>query len=68
MPRRLGRLKKKMTEKTKGLLSEYHKGYIHSLCDVIKIGCKRISDDLDDILYEVDASENEFRQAIEKIA
>ena len=50
------------------LFNEYQKGYINCLCNVISKGCKKISDDLDDILYGIEADENELKQAIDDIA
>lgn len=57
-----------MNKESNELFNEYQKGYIHCLCNVVSKGCKRISDDLDDLLFEVQASEDELRQAIDEIA
>lgn len=59
-----------MNKKNNELLSEYQKGYIHCLCNVIRLGCKKVSDDLDDLLQldPPDANEAELRQAIANIA
>ncbi len=59
----------KRSRKRKSVLSQYQQGYIHCLCNVIRLGCKKVSDDLDDLLMgEVDSTEEELCKAIEKIA
>lgn len=50
------------------LLNDYQKGYTDCLCKAIQMGSKKVSDDLDDILSEVPANEEQFRKAVEEIA
>lgn len=58
-----------MNEENKELLTEYQKGYIHCLCKVISKGSKKVSDDLDELLFELNnADEGELRESIEDIA
>jgi len=52
----------------KELLNDYQKGYIHCLCRAVSLGIRKVTDDIDELCFEVSASEKEFKAAIKPIA